>query len=307
MQCLRNTVPIHNLKLIHDRFIHSQIEDFWELMKPRVMSLAIFTGAVSMYLAPHTLHPLQYFIALICLSVGAGAAGALNMWLEITTDKKMSRTRNRPLVRGVIEPAEAGTLGVTMSLFSVLLMGVSVNWLAAGWLMAAILFYIIVYTLFLKPRTTQNIVIGGVAGALPPVIGWAAVENSTAPAPWLLFLIIFCWTPSHFWTLSLWCAADYKKAGIPMLPNVSGALETRRQIGVYGAMVVLSSFLPLSVGMGGLVYVISAICLNSVWMWGCLRLYLYGDIKDQKRLFLLSILYLFVLFLMFAIDKAIYE
>ena len=282
----------------------SEVIDFIALLKPRVMMLVIFTGAVGMYLAPTALHPLQCFIALLCLSVAAGASGALNMWLEIPVDRLMHRTRDRPLVRGVIAPSDAATMGCIMSLLSVMIMGLGVNWVAAGWLAFSIFFYVVVYTILLKPWTVQNIVIGGIAGALPPIIGWAAMTGETGLHAWSLFLLIFLWTPPHFWTLSIWCAADYKRAGIPMLPNVAGVDETRRQIGVYGGLVVLGSVLPLAIDEAvGHVYLAAIIVLNIVWMRACLTVYLRGTLPDQKRLFWISIVYLFSAFLMRVIDS----
>jgi heme o synthase len=205
-------------------------EDYWNLLKPCVMSLVVFTGVVGLLLAPGTIHPLIGFAAILCIAVGSGAAGAINMWYERDIDALMDRTKNRPLPQGRLQPGEALGFGVTLALGSVLAMYTLVNFWAAFYLAVAILFYVFVYTIFLKRRTPQNIVIGGAAGALPPVIGWAAVMNQTSLLPWILFGIIFLWTPPHFWALALYRSEDYKRANVPMLPVVGGIEGTKKML-----------------------------------------------------------------------------
>ena len=220
---------VNSLETIDD----SSLQDYINLLKPRVMSLVVFTGLCGMLMAPGSLHPVLAFTAILCIAIGAGAAGCLNMWWDRDIDAVMSRTRNRPLPQGTIEPDSALAFGVISGLGSVMTMGVAIHWLAAGLLAVTILFYLFVYTIWLKRRTPQNIVIGGAAGALPPVIGWAAVTGTTPLEAWILFGIIFLWTPPHFWALSLYRYDDYVKAKVPMLPVTAGFPATKRQIMVY--------------------------------------------------------------------------
>src|SRR6266516_442414 len=212
------------------------VGDYVALMKPRVMSLVVFTALVSLLIAPGQIHPMIGFTALLCIAVGAGAAGALNMWYDADIDALMNRTAKRPSPRGRIAPGEALTFGIVLAAFAVGVLGVLVSWLAAALLAFTIFFYVVIYTMWLKRLTPQNIVIGGAAGAFPPMIGWAAVTGSVDIEPILLFLLIFFWTPPHFWALSLLRADDYARAGIPMLPVVSGEAETRRQILLYSLL-----------------------------------------------------------------------
>ena len=212
--------------------------DYFELLKPRVMSLVIFTGLVGLVVAPGTINPVIGFVALLCIAIGAGASGALNMWYDADIDAKMSRTANRPVPAGRVTPGEAFGFGMTLSVGSVLTMGLAVNWAAASLLAFTIFFYVVVYTMWLKRRTPQNIVIGGAAGAFPPMIGWAAVTGTVSVESIALFLIIFMWTPPHFWALALFSSQDYEQAGVPMLPVVAGERETRRQIMLYSLLLV---------------------------------------------------------------------
>src|ERR1700760_281600 len=211
-------------------------QDFIQLLKPRVMSLVVFTGLTGLICAGRPVNPILGGIAVLCIAVGAGASGALNMWYDADIDAKMRRTRGRPVPAGRVQGADALALGVVLSLFSVMLMGMALNWLAAGLLAFTIFFYAVVYTVWLKRWTAQNIVIGGLAGALPPVIGWAAASGTTPLNAWLLCAIIFLWTPPHFWALSLYTSEDYKKAGVPMMPVVFGAASTRKQILIYSLL-----------------------------------------------------------------------
>src|SRR5215475_8806031 len=211
----------------------ARVKDYVDLLKPRVMSLVVFTGLVGVLIAPAHIHPFEAFLAVLAIALGSGAAGAINMWYERDIDALMARTADRPLPAGRVAPDDALGLGVLLSIFSVLLMAVSTNFVAALLLIAAILFYVFVYTVWLKRRTPQNIVIGGAAGAFPPMIGWAAVTGDVSATPIALFLLIFLWTPPHFWALALYCSDDYRRAGVPMLPVVAGARETKRQMLAY--------------------------------------------------------------------------
>jgi protoheme IX farnesyltransferase len=220
--------PAANAAAVHEA--GASAGDYVALLKPRVMSLVVFTGLVGLYLAPGALHPFLAFVAVLCIAVGAGASGAINMWYDRDIDAAMSRTRARPIPAGRVEPADALSFGVVLSLFSVMIMGLAVNWVAAALLGFANAYYVFVYTIWLKRRTPQNIVIGGAAGAFPPMIGWAAVTGGVSLESLVLFLIIFMWTPPHFWSLALYKEGEYAKAGVPMLPVVAGKAETRRQI-----------------------------------------------------------------------------
>src|SRR5712675_2088999 len=232
----------------------SRVRDYVDLLKPRVMSLVVFTGLVGVLIAPGHAHPFAAALAVLAIALGSGAAGAINMWYERDLDALMARTRNRPLPAGRVAPDDALALGVLLSLFSVLLMAVSTNFMAAALLLAAILFYVFVYTIWLKRRTPQNIVIGGAAGAFPPMIGWAAVTGDIGWGAIALFAIIFFWTPPHFWALSLYRAADYAAAGVPMLPVVAGPRETKRQMLLYTLVLVPVALAPTLLGAVGWVY-----------------------------------------------------
>jgi len=275
--------------------------DFLALTKPSVMRLVVFTGLCGLLVAPGHVHPVIGFTAILCIALGAGAAGALNQWYEADIDAKMKRTEQRPLPAGRMDRQSALHFGVGLSFFSVILMGVATNWLAAGILAASILFYVIVYTMWLKPRTPQNIVIGGAAGAFPPLIGWVAVTGDVSMLPALLFLIIFLWTPPHFWALALWVRMDYAAAGIPMLPVVAGEKTTRRQIFLYSLPMAAAAIAPWPLGLTGAIYGISAIVLTG---WFLVHATIVGfrpsdtgdAMKPEKALFAWSILYLFLIF-----------
>ena len=282
--------------------------DFLALTKPRVMSLAIFTALCGMLAAPTPIHPVLGFAAILAIAIGAGACGALNQWYEARIDGQMRRTAQRPLPAGRMDREAALHFGVGLGVFSVLLLGVATNWLAALILTASILYYLIIYTIWLKPRTPQNIVIGGAAGAFPPLIGWAAATGTLAPLPWLLFALIFLWTPPHFWALSLFVQTDYEKAGIPMLPVVAGERATRRQIFLYSLPMAASAVAPWAFGFTGALYGWTAAALSGVFLILALRVgrrtAVPGDgMKPERQLFRFSILYLFILFAALVVDR----
>lgn len=283
----------------------SSAEDYWDLLKPRVMSLVVFTGVVGLLLAPGTIHPIIGFAAILCIAVGSGAAGAINMWYERDIDALMDRTKDRPLPQGHLQPGEALGFGVTLAFGSVLVMYTLVNFWATFYLALAILFYVFVYTIFLKRRTPQNIVIGGAAGALPPVIGWAAVMNGTSLLPWILFGIIFLWTPPHFWALALYRSEDYKRANVPMLPIVGGIESTKNQILLYTLALVLLSFLPLYLGDFSWIYGGVSLGLGLVFIGGALKVKFSSLPKESLHLFFYSIFYLFLLFTAMLMDRVI--
>ena len=281
--------------------IPAEWRDFVALTKPRVMTLVVFTGLAGMLAAPVQLHPVLGFTAILCIALGAGAAAALNMWYEADLDAKMKRTRNRPLPAGRMTREAALQFGVWLACFSVALMGLAANWLAAGVLAVSILFYVLVYTVWLKRRTPQNIVIGGAAGAFPPVIGWAAATGDVTLLPLLLFTIIFLWTPPHFWALSLFVRSDYANAGVPMLPVVSGPTVTRQQIALYTVPMAAAAIAPWPLGLAGALYGVVATALSGAFLVLSLRVLANratepSGMKPEKRLFAFSILYLFVLF-----------
>jgi heme o synthase len=278
--------------------------DYLELMKPRVMSLVVFTGLVGLLVAPGHLNPVIGFTALLCIAVGAGAAGALNMWYDSDIDAQMARTAGRPIPRGRVSRGEAAGFGFTLAVFSVVTLGLLVNLLAAALLAFTIFFYVAIYTVWLKRSTPQNIVIGGAAGALPPVIGWAATSGGLAVEPLVLFLIIFFWTPPHFWALSLYRIDDYVRAGIPMLPVVAGERETRRQILIYTLILAPLGVAPWPLGYAGPVYGITAAIGGAIMVALALRVRKEGaGHRVSKQLFGFSILYLFVLFAVLLIDR----
>jgi protoheme IX farnesyltransferase len=289
-------------------------QDFVQLLKPRVMSLVVFTGLTGLVCAGHRVNPILAAVAILCIAVGAGASGALNMWYDADIDAKMRRTRGRPVPSGKVQGADALALGIVLSLFSVMLMGMALNWFAAGLLAFTIFFYAVIYTVWLKRSTAQNIVIGGLAGALPPVIGWAAASGSAPLNAWLLCAIIFFWTPPHFWALSLYTSEDYAKAGVPMMPVVAGAASTRRQILIYALLVVPLCLAPAFTGLGGAAYLGVAAAGGLVFLLLAWRLFrshageaagerntdgLYdvrAGAKDARNLFAFSILYLALIF-----------
>jgi len=270
--------------------------DYFELLKPRVVSLVVFTGFCGLLVAPGSINPILAAVAILCIAVGAGAAGAFNMWYEADSDALMRRTANRPIPAGKIEKPEALAFAVTLAGASVVLMGLATNWVAASLLLASIFYYTHIYTVWLKRRTPQNIVIGGGAGAFPPVIGWAAVTGDVSLMPILLFAIIFLWTPPHFWALSLFVKGDYERAGIPMLPVVAGEAATRLQIWLYTWALVAASIAPWPLGLAGSVYGLMACGLGALFLLGAFRVWRSDDTKAAKHLFAYSVLYLFVLF-----------
>ncbi|MEQ9638485.1 MAG: heme o synthase [Alphaproteobacteria bacterium] len=272
--------------------------DFAALLKPRVMSLVVFTAAVGMALAPGDLHPVLAIAALVCIAVGAGASGAINMWYDADIDRVMQRTAARPIPAGRVAPGEALGFGVTLAVGSVLTMGLFVNVAAAALLALTIAFYVFVYTMWLKRRTPQNIVIGGAAGAFPPMIGWAAVNGEVALGSVVLFAIIFMWTPPHFWALSLYKAGEYARAGVPMLPVVAGERETRRQILIYSLLLTPLAVLPSFIGMASPAYGAVAAALGLIFLVAAFAVSRAGagDYRAARRLFGYSIFYLAAIF-----------
>ena len=285
--------------------------DFFALTKPRVMTLVIFTGLCGLLAAPGSLDPVLGFTAILCIAVGAGGAAALNQWWEADLDGAMKRTARRPVPAGRMAPVAARDFGFALSGGSVLVMLLAIGWLAAVILAFSIFYYAWIYTVWLKPRTPQNIVIGGGAGAFPPLIGWVAVTGHITLMPVLLFLIIFAWTPPHFWALALFVQTDYAKVGIPMMPVVAGERSTRHQILAYAVVLLVVTLLPSLLGYTGLVYGLSALVLGAVFVWLSAKVALRrplpeGDtMKPEKRLFGWSILYLFILFAMLVVDRLV--
>jgi protoheme IX farnesyltransferase len=277
--------------------------DFLALLKPRVMSLVIFTGLAGIVAAPGHINVAIAVTALLCIAIGAGAAGALNMWYEHDVDALMSRTRARPIPAGRMERGAALGFGAVLAVGSVTVMGLGVNWVAAGLLAFTILFYVLVYTVWLKRRTPQNIVIGGVAGALAPVVGWAAVTGSIDLGALALFLIIFMWTPPHFWALALYRSDDYARAGIPMLPVVSGPRETKRQIFLYTLALAPVALAPWVLGTAGALYGASAAVLSGLFIAAAWSVWTEAGEAAARRMFAYSIVYLFALFLALIVDQ----
>ncbi len=282
----------------------ARLGDYFALLKPRVMSLVVFTGFAGMVVAPGSLHPALAAIAVLCIALSAGAAGAINMWYERDIDALMERTRKRPIPAGRIAPHKALAFGITLNLLPIIIMGLALNWVAGALLAFAAGFYIFVYTVWLKRRTPQNIVIGGAAGAMPPMIGWAAVTGSVTLESLVLFLIIFMWTPPHFWALALYREGDYAKAGIPMLPVVAGLTETRRQILIYTLLLVPLSFAPVALGTAGIAYAAAAATVGGYLLWLSIQVVRTASDAAAKRLFGFSILYLFVLFAALIVEHA---
>ncbi|MEO7758973.1 MAG: heme o synthase [Sphingomicrobium sp.] len=284
--------------------------DLLALTKPRVMSLVVFTGLCGLLAAPVPVNPILGFTAVLCIALGAGAAGALNQWYEADLDALMKRTANRPLPAGRMSRETALHFGVGLSVFSVVLMDLAANHVAAFWLAVSILFYVLVYTVWLKRRTAQNIVIGGAAGAFPPLIGWAAATGDVSALPALLFAIIFLWTPPHFWALSLFVRSDYAAAGVPMLPVVSGVTSTRRHVLLYTLPMIAAAIAPWAMGLVGWIYGIAAVALNAVFLGLAVAVSLNkasepARMVPEKRLFAYSIFYLFALFGALVLDRLI--
>ncbi len=292
----------------------SEVRDWITLLKPRVLTLVVYSGIAGLLVAPGTLHPVLAFTAILCITIAAGAAGAINMWYDRDIDAVMRRTQNRPIPAGRIEAGSALAYGVALGAGSVALMGLATNWLAAAVLASSILFYVFVYTMWLKRRTPQNIVIGGAAGAFPPLIGWVAVTGSITAEPLLLFAIIFFWTPPHFWALSLFAHADYARAGVPMLPVVAGARETRKQVLVYTIALLPLAVSPWFFGMTGWIY---GVCATLLGLWFLRHAWnVWRDEQDAqgvsltkdapaKRCFKVSIYYLFALFGALVVDHLV--
>ena len=290
----------------------SEVRDWVALLKPRVMSLVVYSGLAGLLVAPGSLHPVLAVTAILCIAVGAGAAGAINMWYDRDIDAVMRRTASRPIPAGRVQPHAALCFGILLAVASVMVLGLATNWMAAFVLAFTIFFYVVIYTMWLKRRTPQNIVIGGAAGAFPPVVGWAAVTGDVTLIPAILFLIIFAWTPPHFWALSLWAHGDYARAGVPMLPVVSGARETRRQVLLYSILLAPLGLLPWAVGFSGPAYAAAAAALGGVFVWRAWQV--WREPQDEagrslardaaaKRLFGFSILYLFALFGALTLDR----
>jgi len=278
------------------------VGDYFALLKPRVMSLVVFTALVGLMVAPGHLHPVVGFVALLCIAIGAGAAGALNMWYDADIDALMTRTAERPIPAGRVTRGEALGFGMTLAVGSIALLGLATNWVAAGLLAFTIFFYVAIYTMWLKRSTPQNIVIGGAAGAFPPMIGWAAATGGVGIESIVLFLIIFFWTPPHFWALSLWRAGDYARAGVPMLPVVAGADETRRQILIYSLMLAPLGVVPWLAGFSGALYGVVSFAAGAAIVWLAVRVRREEGLAAAKQLFGFSIIYLFVLFAVLLAD-----
>jgi protoheme IX farnesyltransferase len=290
----------HHAIDLSPRISEAGVADYIALLKPRVMSLVVFTALVGLVIAPGHFHPVLAVTSILCIAVGAGASGALNMWYDADIDALMSRTANRPIPRGRILPGEALAFGLTLAFFSVMTLGILVNWLAGGLLAFTIFFYVIIYTMWLKRWTAQNIVIGGAAGALPPVVGWASATGSLSAEPILLFLIIFLWTPPHFWALALFRTDDYSRANVPMLPNVAGPDATRLQILLYTILLVAVASAPWPLGYFSAIYGVTSLVLGAGMLWLAIRVYRKrtgsAALRATRGLFKFSILYLFALF-----------
>ncbi len=278
----------------------ASVSDYFALLKPRVMTLVVFTALVGLMLAPVHIHPVLAITSILCIAVGGGASGALNMWYERDIDALMTRTAQRPIPSGRVTPSEALVFGLVLAGFSVFTLGVLVNWLAGSLLAFTIFFYAVVYTMLLKRRTAQNIVIGGAAGALPPVVGWAAATGSLSTVPIILFLIIFLWTPPHFWALALYRSGDYARARVPMLPVVAGPDATRLQILLYTIVLVSVAMAPWPLGYFDAVYGVIAGVASALMLWHAIKVYRLRDGAAAERaamgLFRYSLIYLFVLF-----------
>jgi protoheme IX farnesyltransferase len=288
-----------------DALPSGDVGDYVALMKPRVMSLVVFTGLAGMLVAPGHLHWLLASVAVLCIAVAAGASGAINMWYDRDIDAVMERTRGRPLPRGRIAPEEALTFGVVLAAGAVFMMGIAVNWVAAVLLAVTVLFYVFVYTMWLKRRTPQNIVIGGASGAFPPMIGWAAVTGGVSLESIVLFALIFMWTPPHFWALSLYRCGDYAAAGVPMLPVVAGKAETKRQMLIYTVLLVPVALAPTLLGFAGWIYGGAALVLGGLFVAAAVAVLRDDTDRSAKRMFGFSIFYLFALFALLMADGAI--
>lgn len=289
-------------ELVADR---STVRDYITLLKPGVMLLVVFTGFAGMYVAPGTLHPLLQVLTVLCIAVGSGAGGAINMWFDRDIDAHMLRTAGRPIPAGRVAADDALVYGLFLSVASVSMLGLAVNWLAAAYLAGAIAFYVFIYTIWLKRRTPQNIVIGGAAGAFPPVIGWVAVTGGAALDAWVLFLIIFLWTPPHFWALALYRNSDYSRVGVPMLPVVAGKAATKKQMLAYTLVLLPVTLVPCMTGVAGWVYGVSAFALGAWFIRHAVRVLRSDGDAEARAMFGFSILYLFAVFLALVVDKLI--
>ncbi|MGL6062439.1 MAG: heme o synthase [Bradyrhizobium sp.] len=302
------SVVDHNAIELGPRISEAEVGDYLALLKPRVMSLVVFTALVGLMLAPVHVHPVLAFTSILCIAVGAGASGALNMAYEGDIDALMTRTANRPIPRGRITTGEATAFGLTLAFFSVMTLGILVNWVAGALLAFTIFFYIVIYTIGLKRWTAQNIVIGGAAGALPPVVAWAAATGSLSAEPWLLFSIIFFWTPPHFWALALFRSDDYARAGVPMLPVVAGPDATRVQILLYTVVLVAVALVPWPLGYFSATYGVTSLVLGAGMLWLAVDVYRLREGvpagRATRKLFAFSILYLFALFAVLLVEVA---
>lgn len=287
------------------------VADYLQLMKPRVMSLVVLTALAAMLAAPGPIHPVIGTIAILMIAIGAGASGALNMWYDADIDAQMQRTAARPLPRGRLAADDALSFGVILAAGSVVTLGVLVNWTAAGLLALTIAFYMFIYTMWLKRLTPHNIVIGGAAGAFPPMIGWAAVTGTVSLESVLLFAIIFMWTPPHFWALALYRCRDYERVGVPMLPVVAGPDETRRQILLYSIVLVPLAVLPYFIGLGGVTYLACSVVLGAWFLWLAWKVYTTREGREAdaaaKKLFWFSILYLYLLFTVLLVEACVHR
>ena len=285
----------------------ARVEDYLALLKPSVMQLVVFTAIVGLVVAPGGINPVVGIIAIACIAIGAGASGALNMWYDSDIDAIMSRTRNRPIPAGRVTPQQSLAFGLVLSAFSVALLGLATNWVAAGLLAFTIFFYAVIYTMWLKRSTPQNIVIGGAAGAFPPIVGWAAVTGSVSLESVVLFLIIFLWTPPHFWALALYKQSDYGAAGVPMMPNVAGEASTKRQIFAYTVPLAASAMLPSFLGFSGWIYTSVAVITGASFTYLAWRLLRTDEDvamrKSARTLFNYSLSYLFIVFFAFMTDN----
>ena len=298
----------HMIRREEPRF---RVKDYMLLIKPRVMTLVVFTAMVGLVMAPGVISDMNAFIAIMCIALGASSAGAINMWYDRDIDQHMERTQNRPIPAGRMNATQALTFGLATGLGSVVVMALAINWLSAGLLAATILYYVFLYTMWLKRTTPQNIVIGGASGALPPVIGWAAVTGDIGLGAVIMFLIIFLWTPPHSWALALFRRDDYANAQVPMLPVVSGIRATKRQMVAYTVLMVISAFAPVAIGMSGWVYaaVITGLnirfCQHMWWVWQEDDA-VQGRDSKARPLFFYSIAYLFLIFVAFMADRAVF-
>lgn len=303
------SVVEHHAATLAPRISEAGVADYIALLKPRVMSLVVFTALVGLVIAPVHFHPILAITSILCIAVGGGASGAMNMALEGDIDALMSRTANRPIPRGRITPGEALAFGMTLAFFSVMTLGILVNWLAGALLAFTIFFYVVVYTMWLKRWTAQNIVIGGAAGALPPVVAWAAATGSLSPEPILLFLIILLWTPPHFWALALFRTDDYARANIPMLPNVAGPDATRLQILLYTIVLVSVAAAPWPLGYFDAIYGVTSLILGAIMLTLAVNVYRRRTGTEANRatraLFKFSIFYLFMLFAVLLLEVVV--